>query len=90
MDVWLEVLDHGVVGHRGAWQLHLGTAHREARLLPLLGELQPGEQGPARLEVAAPVPVRIGDRFVLREVGRRVTAAGGTVLEPSPSRARRG
>jgi selenocysteine-specific elongation factor len=90
MDVWLEVLDHGVVGHRGAWQLHLGTAHREARLLPLLGELQPGEQGPARIEVAAPVPVRIGDRFVLREVGRRITAAGGTVLEPSPPRARRG
>jgi selenocysteine-specific translation elongation factor len=90
MDVWLEALDHGVVGHRGAWQLHLGTAHHEARLLPLLGELQPGERGPARLEVAAPVPVRIGDRFVLREVGRRVTAAGGTVLEPSPSRTRRG
>jgi selenocysteine-specific elongation factor len=90
MDVWLEVLDHGMVGHRGAWQIHLGTAHREARLLPLLGDLQPGEQGPARLEVAGPLPVRIGDRFVLREVGRRVTAAGGTVLEPSPSRTRRG
>lgn len=90
MDVWLEVLDHGPVGHRGAWQVHLGTAHREARLLPLLGDLQPGEQGPARLEVAGPVPVRVGDRFVLREVGRRVTAAGGTVLEPFPSRSRRG
>ena len=90
MDVWLEVLDHGAVGHRGAWQVHLGTAHRQARVLPLLGDLQPGEQGPARLEVTGPVPVRIGDRFVLREVGRRVTAAGGTVLEPFPSRTRRG
>ncbi|TVP67274.1 MAG: selenocysteine-specific translation elongation factor [Nitriliruptor sp.] len=90
MDVWLTVLDHGPVGHRGAWQLHLGTAHRPARVLPLLGDLQPGEQGPARVEVAGPLPVRIGDRFVLREVGRQVTAAGGTVLEPSPSRTRRG
>lgn len=90
MDVWLEVLGHGAVGHRGAWQVHLGTAHREARLLPLLGDLQPGERGPARMEVAGPLPVRIGDRFVLREVGRRITAAGGTVLEPSPSRSRRG
>ena len=90
MDVWLQVLEHGPVGHRGAWQLHLGTAHRPARVLPLLGDLQPGERGPARVEVAGPLPVRIGDRFVLREVGRRVTAAGGTVLEPSPSRTRRG
>jgi selenocysteine-specific elongation factor len=90
MDVWLQVLEHGPVGHRGAWHLHLGTAHREARVLPLLGDLQPGEQGPARLEVAGPVPVRAGDRFVLREVGRRITAAGGTVLEPAPARSRRG
>ena len=90
MDVWLEVLDHGAVGHRGAWQVHLGSAHRQARVLPLLGDLQPGERGPARLEVAGPLPVRTGDRFVLREIGRRVTAAGGTVLEPFPSRTRRG
>ncbi len=90
VDVWLEVLDHGPVGHRGAWQLHLGTAHRQARVLPLLGDLQPGEQGPARIEVEEPLPVQVGDRFVLREIGRRITAAGGTVLDPVPSRTRRG
>ncbi|MFU8840104.1 MAG: SelB C-terminal domain-containing protein [Nitriliruptoraceae bacterium] len=90
LDVWLEVLQHGGVGHRGAWQVHLGTAHRVARVLPLLGELRPGEQGPARLEVEGPLPVRIGDRFVLREVGRRITAAGGTVLDPAAARSRRG
>lgn len=90
VDVWLDVLEHGTVGHRGAWQLHLGTAHRPARVLPLLGDLAAGEHGPARVEVEGPLPVRVGDRFVLREIGRRVTAAGGTVLDPTPSRPRRG
>ena len=90
LDVWLQVLPHGPIGHRGAWQVHLGTARREARVLPLLGELQPGERGPARIEVDGLLPARIGDRFVLREVGQRVTAAGGSVLEVAPEPARRG
>lgn len=90
LDVSLAALPHGVVGNRGAWQLHLGSARREARVLPLLGELQPGEHGLARIEVEVPLPARIGDRFVLREVGRRRTAAGGTVLEVAPPHTRRG
>ena len=90
LDVSLVALSHGVVGQRGAWQLHLGSARREARVLPLLGDLQPGEEGLARIEVEEPLPARVGDRFVLREVGRRRTAGGGTVLEVAPQDTRRG
>ncbi|MEX2548998.1 MAG: SelB C-terminal domain-containing protein [Nitriliruptoraceae bacterium] len=90
LDVWLEVLPHAAVGHRGAWQLHLGTARRDARILPLLGELQPGDEGPVRIELEVPVTARVGDRIVLREIGQRITVAGGTVLDVEPSRRRRG
>lgn len=90
LDVSLVALPHGVVGNRGAWQLHLGSARREVRVLPLLGELRPGEHGLARIELEVPLPVRIGDCFVLREVGQRRTAAGGTVLEVAPPHTRRG
>ncbi len=90
LDVAMTALPHGVVGQRGAWQLHLGSARRDARLLPLLGDLQPGERGLVRIEVERPLPARVGDRFVLREVGRRTTAGGGTVLEVAPPDTRRG
>jgi selenocysteine-specific elongation factor len=43
----------------------------------------------ALLTVEEPVPVRMGDRFVLREVGRRSIVAGGRVLEPAAPRKRR-
>ncbi len=90
LDVWLEVLPHVAVGHRGAWQLHLGTARREARILPLLGELPPGDQGPVRVELGTPVTARIGDRIVLREIGQGLTVAGGPVLDVEPRRRPRG
>jgi selenocysteine-specific elongation factor len=35
---------------------------------------------------AMPVPVMMGDRFILRDTGRRSVVAGGTVLDPSPAR----
>lgn len=89
LDAWLTALPHAALGQRGAWQLHLGSARSDARVLPLLGDLRPGEQGPARIEVEGALPVRVGDRFVLREVGRRITAGGGTVLDiASPDRRR--
>jgi selenocysteine-specific elongation factor len=33
-----------------------------------------------------PVPVTMGNRFILRDTGRRAVIAGGTVLDPSPTR----
>ena len=57
--------------------LHLGSAAVPVRVRPF---------GPdtARLSLAEPLPLRIGDRAVLRDPGRRRVAAGVTVLDVRP------
>ncbi len=61
---------------------HLGAAAVPVRIRPL---------GPdtARLRWARPLPLRIGDRAVLRDPGRREVAAGLTVLDVRPPPLRR-
>jgi selenocysteine-specific elongation factor len=58
-----------------------------ARVRPLGGKDRDG--GVARLRLRRPLPLRIGDRAVLRDPGRRQVAAGVTVLDPSPPALRR-
>jgi selenocysteine-specific elongation factor len=72
------------IGGRGAWRVHVGSADAEARLR-VLGQADGGVY--ARVVLRHPLVVEPGDRFVLREVGRRATVAGGLVLDPAPSRA---
>lgn len=63
---------------------HHGSASVRARLY--LAEdrtLAPGAAGLAELRFASPAAVLAGDRFVLRDASRRLTLAGGTVLEPA-------
>ncbi len=62
--------------------LHIGSAAVPARLRPLGADT-------ARLRPDHPVPVRIGDRAVLRDPGRRRVAAGLTVLDVAPPPLRR-
>jgi selenocysteine-specific elongation factor len=77
-------LRHAVT-ERGAYKLYAGTAERDARLrLYGAAELRTGEAAFARLTLSAPVVVEVGDRFVLREAGRRETVAGGVVLDADP------
>ncbi len=64
---------------RGAYQMHLGAGAWPVRLTPLGSD---GEEWMAVLRVDTPVPVQMGDRFVLREVGRQLIVAGGRVVEP--------
>ena len=68
---------------RGAYKVHVGSAERDVRLQPH-GPLGPGAEGFARLRLSAPVVVAFGDRFVLRDAGRRATVGGGTILDPHP------
>jgi selenocysteine-specific elongation factor len=71
--------------------LHLGTSERLARVV-LLDEdkLAPGQAGLAQVICEAPLPVRAGDRFVLRDAAAERTMAGGTVIDPrAPQRKRR-
>lgn len=65
------------LGERGAFHVHVGTAAVPARLRSV---------GEATLvSLAQPLPLRYGDRFIIRETGRRVVVAGGVVLDPEPA-----
>jgi selenocysteine-specific elongation factor len=61
---------------------HAGSAAVAARVRPLGGDL-------VRLRLRHPVPLRVGDRAVLRDPGRRRVAAGVTVLDVAPPPLRR-
>jgi selenocysteine-specific elongation factor len=61
--------------------LHVGAADLEVRFRPL-------GPGLARLSLSRPLPLRIGDRALLRDPGRRVVWRVD-VLDPDPPRLRR-
>jgi selenocysteine-specific elongation factor len=67
---------------RGAFHVHRGTGGWRADLRPI-------DDGHALLTTDDPLPAAAGDRFLLRDVGRRAVVAGGLVLDPAPA-ARRG
>jgi selenocysteine-specific elongation factor len=70
---------------RGAFKLYAGSSETDARLrLYGASELGPNGVAYARIRLARPIVVEIGDRFVVREAGRRETVAGGVVLDPEP------
>ena len=71
--------------------VHLGAAHRVARVLMLEGDtIEPGMRTRAQLVFDAPVHAVPGDRFVVRNAQASRTIAGGRVLDPfGPIRKRR-
>jgi selenocysteine-specific elongation factor len=66
--------------NRGAYHLHMGSGSWPAELR-IVGKLEDGSDV-AILRTPDAVPTEMGDRFVLREVGRRSIVAGGRVIEP--------
>jgi selenocysteine-specific elongation factor len=66
--------------------VHHGTRESPARVVPLEGELRPGEEGLAQLRLEAPLVAAAGDRLILRQVAPPDTVGGGVVVDP---RARR-
>ncbi len=82
-------LDHPVTAG-SAYKAYVGSAETGARLLLLdTGRLRAGEQAFARLTLETAVVAIEGDRFVLRDTGRRETVAGGVILDAHPVRASR-
>ncbi|MEZ5856654.1 MAG: SelB C-terminal domain-containing protein [Hyphomicrobiaceae bacterium] len=71
--------------------LHLGTSEIEARLVLLETDtLAPGATQFVQVVANEPLPVRCGDRFVVRDAGAERTIGGGSVLDPAaPQRFRR-
>ncbi len=95
-DALVDNLGDEVVGDGGGWTLHTGTGHQAVRVRPRT-DIAPGDRGLATL-VADPgsrrdrpsmaadgsvLRLRPGDRFVLRDTGRRRVTAGGVVLCPT-------
>jgi selenocysteine-specific elongation factor len=68
---------------RGAYHLHVGSGSWPARLRLLDGADLTGA-GHAVITTGEAIPLAMGDRFILREVGRRAVVAGGRILEPMP------
>ena len=84
----LAALDHDVKS-RGNYVLHAGTAEQVVRLQVIGGRsIEPGSTGLVRLTSAGPwpLPLEPGDRFIVRESGRRETIGGGLVLDVAPVR----
>jgi selenocysteine-specific elongation factor len=71
---------------RGAFKLHAGAAERNAFLRLYDAREVPRAGAFARVTLSEPLVLDVGDRFVLRESGRRETVAGGVVLDPHPPR----
>ena len=65
---------------RGAYHLHLGTGAWPVQLRSIPGTDISG--GAAILKLQQPLPVTVGERFILREVGRRSVVGGGTIVVP--------
>ena len=68
--------------------LHVGSAAVPVRVRPL-GPGPAGGDPVVRLTPARPLPLRIGDRAVLRDPGAGRIVAGVTVLDPAPPPLRR-
>lgn len=78
------------VGERGAYHLHMGSGSWPVELRPLTANEGPdGERAIAALiRSKTPLPVRVGERFILRETGRQSVVAGGRIVDPAaPHRA---
>ncbi len=64
---------------RGAFHVHLGTADTAATIRRI-----PGTDG-FMIRTADPVPMTVGDRFIIRDTGRKAVVGGGRVLDSHPS-----
>jgi selenocysteine-specific elongation factor len=73
-------------GQKVVW--HHGSAGIEARIyLQGVRQLESGSSAPAQLRFRGKVYAFTGDRFVLRDVARQRTLAGGVIIDPEAGRA---
>jgi selenocysteine-specific elongation factor len=69
------------IDQRGAYQIHVGTSSHRVEIIGM-------RDGIAVLQLDAPLPLTVGDRFILRDTGRKMVVAGGRLLDPAPGRTR--
>jgi selenocysteine-specific elongation factor len=64
---------------RGAYQLHAGSGAWPVRVRSV-------EENTLLITASDPIPLACGDRYILRETGRRAVVGGGRILDPRPAR----
>ncbi len=90
MDVQLRWLSAAMFKDGAPLHIHLGTAHRVARVFALADAPKTGSQGRAQLVFDTPVCATPGDPFIARDAQAQNTVGGGRVLDPAaPARRRR-
>jgi selenocysteine-specific elongation factor len=92
LDVHLRRLADGrVVANRAPLHIHIGTAHRVARVVCLDGnQLKSGASARVQLVFDAPICASPGDLFIARDAQALHTLGGGAVIDPcAPARRRR-
>ncbi len=62
---------------RGAYQFHIGSAVEQAQIVGM-------DRNVAVLQLSRDLPIRVGDRYILRDTGRKLVVGGGRVLDPGP------
>ena len=62
---------------KGAYHLHIGSGAHPA-------EIQRVENNIAVIRASSGLPIKTGDRFIIRDTGRKLVVAGGMVLDPTP------
>ncbi len=96
VDAWLELLSDNArqaaalrrafaLRHNAEVKIFSGAAHSIARVWLLEGDvLMPGESGWAQLQLAAPMALANGDRFIVRLPSPSVTIGGGVIADAHP------
>jgi selenocysteine-specific elongation factor len=80
----------GGLRHGASVTVHHATAELPARVAVRGGPVVPaGEEGVVQLRLERPAVAAVGDRLVVRSTAPRTTIAGGTVLDPVPTRSGR-
>ena len=69
----------GEMTEKGAYQLHIGSGAYPATIERIL-------DGYTVIRSTTALPLETGDRFILRDTGRRLVVAGGRVLDPAPGK----
>ena len=63
---------------RGAYQMHVGSASRRM-------EITGSKHGRVVIRLSSPLALAVGDRFIIRDTGRKIVVGGGRVLDPAPA-----
>lgn len=70
------------IDQRGAYQIHIGSSAHRVTITGVEGER-------AMLNTDAALPMAVGDRFILRDTGRKLVVGGGRILDPAPGKTRK-